>query len=884
MSLITIFRSTDPPFTGKQYFLGPDGLLRKKTVASIRQAVGWSVEVSTLDKMLKVLSMTTEQPDHALVLSAFNNDDGCNFGLVPEAELRRLLGTEVGTEGVHTISGRRVAARLKRGMRPSSWILLDADDPPGIRDEWRSLSLGERLERLDAVLPGVATVSRVEYRGSSARVVKSSSHDSPGATHALIQVSDPTKIDVLREYLKIETVNAGLSFRSPRRSRAEPDKIIGHEHRTLIDLSVLISGRVVFNARPDVTNAPGYSVLEAQISLIASGGPDVLDIDWLELPAAHQLEAYRAATGKVVAFSVNGGGLTSNVDGELAWDTEIEHRGQMKLLRDWVADLKPGDKLRCETPFRASQSEAAFISLHDDGAVALHDVGTSTTYWLRNSSRGDGKAGSDSTRSGSSAQWRPIDRRVFNSGDVPAPELGPEKIPATWRKWIWDTAIAHNAPRDYVALNLFVAAAGAIGNARCAVATATWSQPSVLWGMAIGAPSIRKTTAQSPIIEALSAIDQDSYRKWLAACEIEQAEHDIALAAAKKAKTAEPRLVLPPLPRLSVGDTTLEALTERMAQNPHGVIAQYGEMAAWFGSFDRYNSGHGGDRATWLTFYDAGRHVVDRVKYDGKPLVVERAACSLLGAITTDALRAVLEKSANDGLLSRFLLVWPDPPPIVPLANGGEQEAAARRDRLRRAFAALHGLELEIDYKQGGVPRGIRLTKEACEAFDCARMATERRARAARGAFAEWLGKNGGRLLRLALVFEYLEWSAEPTAPEPQTIGLDAVEQAVAYLDYVSKMFRRVLAGLEPTTADDDTRDVVALLMRRGLTPFTNSDIGREPGFRWFRGETKETAPRRDNVLTRLEEAGAIRPEATGSRRGQIRKWAVNPQLLKIVL
>jgi len=30
--------------------------------------------------------------------------------------------------------------------------------------------------------------------------------------------------------------------------------------------------------------------------------------------------------------------------------------------------------------------------------------------------------------------------------------------------------------------------------------------------------------------------------------------------------------------------------------------------------------------ATWLTFYDAGRHVVDRVKFDGKPLVVERAA------------------------------------------------------------------------------------------------------------------------------------------------------------------------------------------------------------------------------------------------------------------
>ncbi len=146
-----------------------------------------------------------------------------------------------------------------------------------------------------------------------------------------------------------------------------------------------------------------------------------------------------------------------------------------------------------------------------------------------------------------------------------------------------------------------------------------------------------------------------------------------------------------------------------MAQNPHGVIAQYGEMAAWFGSFDRYNSGNGGDRATWL-IYDAGRHVVDRVKFDGKPLVVERAACSLLGAIATDALR-------------------------------------------------------------------------------------------------------------------------EPTGSRKRSVS-DAVEQAVAYLDYAAKMFRRVTVGLEPTTADDDTYDTVALLSRRGLTLLTNSDIGREPGFR----------------------------------------------------
>ena len=145
MSRITILKSIDPAFTGKRYSLGADGSLCKKAIASIRQAVGSSEEVSSLDRMVRVLSVTTEQPDHALVLSAFNNDDGCNFDLVPEAELCRLLGTEVGSEGVYTVGSRRVAARVKRGMLPSSWILIDADNPPGMPDEWRSLGLGERL-------------------------------------------------------------------------------------------------------------------------------------------------------------------------------------------------------------------------------------------------------------------------------------------------------------------------------------------------------------------------------------------------------------------------------------------------------------------------------------------------------------------------------------------------------------------------------------------------------------------------------------------------------------------------------------------------------------------------------------------------------------------
>jgi hypothetical protein len=267
---ITIVTSIVPSTTGKAYRLEPDGNLTKHVIASIAHANAVTVEVRTADEMMKVLHQTTDTTNQALILDSLGNNDGKPFEIVTKAELTSLLGRRVGERGVYEINGRRVAARLKRGMQPSIWALLDADNPEGMPDELKNLTLAERLARLEKLLPRISSCERIELRSSSARVINGSGL--PGErTHALIRVSDPSKIEVVREYLKIETVNEGLSFRSPRYSSKEPGKIVGYGQRTLIDLAVLLSGRLVFNAKPDVSNAPGYSVIDAGIRLINPG-------------------------------------------------------------------------------------------------------------------------------------------------------------------------------------------------------------------------------------------------------------------------------------------------------------------------------------------------------------------------------------------------------------------------------------------------------------------------------------------------------------------------------------------------------------------------------------------------------------------------------------
>jgi hypothetical protein len=99
-----------------------------------------------------------------------------------------------------------------------------------------------------------------------------------------------------------------------------------------------------------------------------------------------------------------------------------------------------------------------------------------------------------------------------------------------------------------------------------------------------------------------------------------------------------------------VRDTTIEALAERMAENEHGVVSIHIELGAWFGAFDRYG-GKGQDRSLWLSLYDAKRLTVDRVKFEGDVMVIEIAACSLIGSITPEKLHRVLRQS--EGFIRR---------------------------------------------------------------------------------------------------------------------------------------------------------------------------------------------------------------------------------------
>lgn len=334
---ITVITSRHP--INKRYVLQSDGTLTKTAVAVITRGVAQSHIVKTHEDMVVVLTEVANSDNKCIVPGRWHGDDGTPFEIYSKRKLATILGVaeDAVPWGIVEHEGRRVAARLEAGIDSSSWFLLDADSPLGMPTEWAAMDLDERLAAWELFVPGISKACGVGLRSSSARVRKvgAPAHD---WTHLWLRGDDPARIPLLRVHCEIEMVRHGWSFQSPKRSRTD-GSVVGYATRGLFDTSVLHTGRIVFNARPDISAAPGFVCDAADIGIIE--GAPVLDTSFAKMPDTGALRDYREKTGVGLNIVISKAGAISTINrGLLTLDTEIEVKGVVKPLRDWIGGTK----------------------------------------------------------------------------------------------------------------------------------------------------------------------------------------------------------------------------------------------------------------------------------------------------------------------------------------------------------------------------------------------------------------------------------------------------------------------------------------------------------------------------------------------------------------
>lgn len=467
----------------------------------------------------------------------------------------------------------------------------------------------------------------------------------------------------------------------------------------------------------------------------------------------------------------------------------------------------------------------------------------------------------------------------------PAPELPlRDVLGPPLAQWVEDAAEAKGAPPDYVFAALLAVAGATIGNARWVSPWRGWREPPVIWAMCIGLPSAGKSPAIDAALQPLrqaerplrEAAEADA-KAWAEKAELaklaEATWKEAAKAAIKAGETPPDRPKeadagpAPHIPRLVVNDGTIERLGAIMARQPRGTLQMRDELAGWLEGMQRY-SGGGTDRPFWLEAFGGRGFTVERMGRE--PLTIDRLTIGCMGGIQPDRLKSLLFKTDDDGLLARFLPIWPNPAPLR------RPQAWADEALIDRALARLLALDMVTDDEGETRPWFIPFAEDARGLMDEFRQTVRGWEGEAEGLMLSFIGKLPGLAARLSLVLGCLDHAAED-ADEPREITASEFGRAAHLVEaYFLPMARRAYAEAATPKADRLARRLVGIIREQGWQSFTARQVLRldRPGL----GSKGELDP----ALAALEDGECIRPvDAPPNPQGgrPQRLYAVNPAL-----
>ena len=482
--------------------------------------------------------------------------------------------------------------------------------------------------------------------------------------------------------------------------------------------------------------------------------------------------------------------------------------------------------------------------------------------------------------------WPEPAPRFLRTTLPPPPALPLEDVfPEKWARWITEAADAKSAPPDYVMAGLLATVGAAIGNSRWAAPWAGWSEPPIIWTMLIGAPSSNKSPALDAVLLPLKSIEREIRQRaeveiaaWRDRSEVAKIAHSSWKEATKAALKEGTQVPVKPaeadpgpephLPCLSVADSTVERLAVILARQPRGTLMARDELSGWLLGMTRY-AGGGSDRPFWLEAYGGRGYRVERMGRG--PVYIDRLTVGVTGSIQPDRLRSLLVKTDDDGLLARFLPVWPDPAPI-------KRPQAAPDDRfIQHALQRLHALDLVTDETGEQRPWFMPFNEDARDLLDAFRSSVRSWEADADGLLLSFIGKLPGLAVRLSLILAHLDWVCGETDP-PQEIGLSPLGRAAHHVDaYILPMARRAYGAASHSRADRAALRLVETIRKHRWAQFTSREVLRLD--RADMGTVAELNP----ILKILEENGIIRsvdspPNRRGGRRTRL--FAVNPAVL----
>lgn len=394
-----------------------------------------------------------------------------------------------------------------------------------------------------------------------------------------------------------------------------------------------------------------YLVLKSEVDLIAQLEPTYALIEVFDQLADESPEIRELSTQQIWA------------------EDELQKKGE-KLLQISISYGVPVEKLEV-----SSDDETRNLYARCDELREKINVIKAQMEYIQNYSRGD-------------KLWS--DPLPFPDELLPVQTFDTLFLPEPLRRYAEDLSETMQCPIDYIAVGLLTTFSSIIG-AGCVIRPlkeGDWSVVPNLWGAIVGSPGIKKTPALNASMVPLAAlekkadedfakekkeaevhkIERDARRKNLKA-KIEKATLDEAQEDLENAKISllslESEVSSPCCKRFKTNDTTIEKLTELLAENSRGLLVFRDELIGFLVTLEQ--EGRENSRAFYIeawTGWSSSGVKTDRI---ARGTTSCNPCVSILGGIQPSKLQLYLQQTlaniGNDGFIQRFqLLVYPDRP------------------------------------------------------------------------------------------------------------------------------------------------------------------------------------------------------------------------------
>lgn len=470
------------------------------------------------------------------------------------------------------------------------------------------------------------------------------------------------------------------------------------------------------------------------------------------------------------------------------------------------------------------------------------------------------------------------------------PKWKPEFAAQELSPWLVDIAKRIQCPPDFPPVPAYTSASSLIGT-KCGLKPKRkddWIVAPNLWGVCVGRPSAMKTPPSQEVLRQIKYLntkcredyDAKEFDRTTALIQQKglQKKMDSAVLQGSKPNQKAPDLndyredfdtfkadleAAEARKRYMVQNTTTERLGEILAENPAGLMLYRDELKGWFRSLDK--AGREEDRAFYMECWNGtGSYLYDRVGRGEVP--IPSACVSIYGTIQPgplgSLLRAAVDGTADDdGMIQRFqLMVYPDRMKswrnVDTFPDSPAKQAA---DAVYRRLADATPDDFGADTSDpNGIPF-LRFTPEAQKRFDDWREVLMNRLLQGdeHPAFEAHLSKYASLIPSLALINHLIDVGNGP-------VGLDSLERALLYADYLELHARRVYSTVAMPDVDA-ARALLARLKKGQLDdPFHPRDVYRK---NWTGLHTPEAVR---SAVSVLEDYGwllrVIVPTATKAR------------------